>query len=660
MGQPIVAEAAAAPPAVPGTLPIEGLERLWAESRGDPDVAVAVLDGPVDLSHPCFERARLEVLEPDGRTDGDRGLAALHGTHVASLLFGGPGGPVPGIAPECRGLIVPVFRTDPRGAVVPCSQLDLARAIVRAVNHGARIINISGGQLETTGEPEPALRDALRLCAAEDVLIVAAAGNDGCECLHLPAADPSVLVVGAMDAGGEPLALSNWPESYRDRGLLAPGEAIVGAAPGGGTIALAGTSFAAAIVSGVAALLMSIQRQRGQRVSAHAVRQALLDGAVGCDESPTADCRRLLAGRLSVERALAHIISPTHVTTEAETAMAEHIDSSAQSPVRSSNRLGSYLENGGGDAPAWGGHLPPAVAPVVERGVLPPAAFSAPTSDAAPAPKTAGCSCGAKTRTLVYALGQIDYDFGTEANRDSFLQQGLENPADPQALLAHLDASPWAAESVIWVLVQETTPIYGVRPAGPFALAAYDRLREFLRGQLADDVSHVSIPGVESGEVTLLNGQTVPVVAPDVRGMYSWSTPALVKAVLGPRPRANGKHADYDRQRGEIGNFLDRVYYELSNLGLSPRDRAINYAATNAFQAAVVYQRALKDCMRLDAITAERSRVCRPGADCWDVKLTFFDPCHRHERARVVHRFTVDVSEAIPVTVGPVRSWEIY
>ncbi|MCZ0980645.1 S8 family serine peptidase [Streptomyces diastatochromogenes] len=75
-----------------------------------------------------------------------------HGTHVAGVLFGGPGTPVAGLAPRCRGLILPVFRDDGNGRV---PQLDLARAIERAVEEGAHVINISGGERAADGLPDP-------------------------------------------------------------------------------------------------------------------------------------------------------------------------------------------------------------------------------------------------------------------------------------------------------------------------------------------------------------------------------------------------------------------------------------------------------------------------------------------------------------------------
>src|SRR4051794_37644081 len=97
-------------PALPGRtsapVPPPGLAELWARTRGDPRVRVAVLDGPVDLRHPSFSGADLEVAGGPAPAAPDGGPATRHGTHVASVLFGQPGGPVVGLAPRCRGLLV--------------------------------------------------------------------------------------------------------------------------------------------------------------------------------------------------------------------------------------------------------------------------------------------------------------------------------------------------------------------------------------------------------------------------------------------------------------------------------------------------------------------------------------------------------------------------
>ena len=286
---------------------IPGLLELWAETLGDPHVCIAVLDGPVDCSHRALAGARLSQVKTSLFPESG-GVASRHGTHVASILFGQHDGPVPGMAPRCRGLIVPVFGDGPDGSVAPCSELDLARAISLAAEEGAHVINISGGQWSASGQAHPLLADAVQRCSDAGVLIVAAAGNQGCDCLHVPGALPPVIVVGAMDSRGQPLDFSNWGEQYQGHGVLALGENILGAVPGGGTVARTGTSFATPIVSGVCGLLLSLQYRQGKRLNPTSVVEAILGSAQGCDHRPVPNCRRLLTGRLNLRGSVSFIM----------------------------------------------------------------------------------------------------------------------------------------------------------------------------------------------------------------------------------------------------------------------------------------------------------------------------------------------------------------
>jgi hypothetical protein len=71
-----------------------------------------------------------------------------------------------------------------------------------------------------------------------------------------------------------------------------------------------------------------------------------------------------------------------------------------------------------------------------------------------------------------------------------------------------------------------------------------------------------------------------------------------------------------------------------------------------------IFEAALKAKMELDTIEVERSPICRPDSECWDVVLCFFDP-ENVLRSRKCYRFTVDVSDVCPVMVGKVRAWSI-
>ncbi|KAA3656894.1 MAG: peptidase S8 [Chloroflexi bacterium] len=285
-----------------------GLDTLWAETLGDPGICIAILDGPVDQSHTSLAAANLTQVETLVAGITSQGSATFHGTHVASVIFGQHDGPVKGIAPQSCGLIVPIFQDGPKGSIAPCSQVDLARAITQAVQAGAHVINISGGEKSLSGAAHPILTDAIQMCSDNDVLIVAAAGNEGCECLHIPGASPSVLAVGAMDAQNQPLPFSNWGDEYRSQGVLALGEEILGAVPGGGTARQSGTSYATPIVSGVVALLLSLQKKLGLEMSPQAIRDAILSSANACDWQNGADCRPFLVGSLNVSGAQALIV----------------------------------------------------------------------------------------------------------------------------------------------------------------------------------------------------------------------------------------------------------------------------------------------------------------------------------------------------------------
>jgi cyanobactin maturation PatA/PatG family protease len=642
-----------------------------AQTLGDDRICIAILDGPVDLAHPCFRGAKLTTISAG--LGGDCGAEpSLHGTHVASLIFGQPGSAVLGVAPRCRGMLIPIFSHGEDGAVSNCSQLDLARAILVAVENGAHIINVSGGQLSQSGEPELLLANAIATCTARNVLIVAAAGNDGCDCLHIPACASSVLPVGAMDAGWGPMPSSNWGTAYRRNGILAPGEAVLGAVPGGVAMKT-GTSFATPIVTGIAALLLSLQLELGRMPDPHAAKLALLRSALPCTPEDGVDCRRYLAGRLNVAGAVALTLNGGPEMSDLALLPEREIQASAE------------------PAPEPHAFTPPPAPPMPSRPAIQPSEMR--VAAAAPAlgrgeiaPSDCGCGCGgqakgdcgcggaagtgAKTVQLVYALGTIGYDFESEARRDSIAQAmpgEASNPLIAEQLLAYLDQNPAEAQAVTWTLNLDATPIYAIQPAGPFAAQGYERLRESLRAQIAEGVEIVSVPGYIAGSARLLSGQTVPVIVPAVRGMFDWSIDALVKQMAGGTPAPEGERgrrkrgsADGQPPAGDnasgLADFLARIYYDLRNLGLTGEERALNFAATNAVQVAGVVDSATNQNLDLDTISVHPSPVCRPGSECYDVEVSFFNPDNMNVANRIF-RFTVDVSDVIPVSIGVPRSW---
>ena len=653
---------------------IPGIKQLWAKTKGNSEVCVAVLDGLVDLKHPCFEGANLTQLPTlvQGQATPQSEMS-LHGTHVASIIFGQPNSTVSGIAPHCRGLIVPIFSDYHRRA----SQLNLARAIEQAVNAGANIINISGGELTDYGEAEDWLNRAVSLCQNNNVLLVAAAGNDGCECLHVPAALPTVLAAGAMGENGQPLDYSNWGENYQTQGILALGQNILGAEPGGGTIQLSGTSVATPVVSGVAALLMSLQLQREEKPDSQKVRTALLKTAIPCHAQET---RRCLVGQINISGAIAHITGETMSESELENNNGIEASCGCESTPEASLPGSVGLENSL-PTPADNGVV---ATGVVEAGVTASQPLSSTNTSnnqisAMPNNSQSNNSNGITpsqppqdVTNMVYVIGTLGYDFGTEARRDSFKQlmpavtigntQIPANPYDARQMVDYLANNLSEAKSLIWTLNMELTPIYAIEPLGSFAREVYGVLQDLLAGEVKsedddDFIERVSIPGKLTGRtVKLFSGQVVPVIEPvSPRGIYGWRVNTLVCSAL-EAVRGEQAEADDEQMRRSLSSFLNRVYYDLRNLGQTSQDRALNFAATNAFQAAQTFSTAVAAGMELDSIAVTKSPFGRMDSDCWDVQLKFFDP-ENNRRAKKVFRFTIDVSDFIPVTVGKVRSW---
>jgi cyanobactin maturation protease, PatA/PatG family len=648
---------------------IPGLKKLWSETRGDPKICVAVLDGIVDQNHPCFIGADLTRLPSlvSGEANANGSMSA-HGTHVASIIFGQHDSPVTGIAPQCRGLIIPVFADES----LRLSQLDLSRAIEQAVNNGANIINVSAGQLTDAGEAEKWLEKAIELCQENNVLLIAATGNDGCECLHVPASLPTVLAVGAMDDQGKPVDFSNWGDAYQKQGILAPGKDILGAKPNGGTIRLSGTSFATPIVSGVAALLLSLQIKRGEKPDPQKVKNALLASATPCNPKDTDDQSRCLMGKLNILDAIEYLTGET-MSEDLELESVEASGCGCQDTQINESELDNQLETASEIKPdeivASVTTQTPINIPSFPQQTTNQPTMSNRTSNFVTASEAPSELEG---KNLVYALGVLGYDFGSEARRDSFkqLMPGVSiegttipaNPYDARQMVDYLGENLPEAKALIWTLNLELTPIYAIEPVGGFSRDVYEVLQGLLSGQIQEEnspefVQRVSIPGVLTGRsVKLFSGQVVPVIEiNNTRGLYGWKVNSLVSAAI-ESVQSEAGDAQEDAIRRTLSSFLNRIYYDLRNLGTTSQDRALNFASTNAFQAAQTFAQAVGAGYELDSITVEKSPFCRLDSDCWDVKLKFFDP-ENSRRAKKIYRFTIDVSDTIPVTLGEVRSW---
>ncbi|MBA3938501.1 MAG: S8 family serine peptidase [Planctomycetes bacterium] len=235
------------------------LTALMARTHGHPDVKIGLIDGPVAMQHPDLSGEHLRELlatRPDAHADRS---ALLHGTFVAGILSARRGSTAPAICPGCTLLIRPVFtQHDSRsGLMTSASPRELGDAIIACIGAGARLINLSLALVGSSTTGERHLREALDLAAARDVIIVAAAGNQGTLGGTLITQHPRVIPVVACDQRGRPLDASNLGSSIGRRGLTAPGDDITSLNTEGPALTSCGTSVAAPFVTGAIALLWS-------------------------------------------------------------------------------------------------------------------------------------------------------------------------------------------------------------------------------------------------------------------------------------------------------------------------------------------------------------------------------------------------------------------
>ncbi|MFF2351600.1 type VII secretion-associated serine protease mycosin [Kitasatospora sp. NPDC058115] len=224
---------------------------VWPVSRGE-GVTVAVIDSGVLKDHQDLTGQVLAGTDLTGQnTDGTVDTSG-HGTGMASLIAGhghGAGAGIMGLAPEAR--ILPIRVTLDADSLSDHSEI--ARAIRYAVDHGAKVVNMSIGGPSGVNPDE---RAAVKYALDKDVVLVASTGNDGDKggAVEYPAAFPGVVAVGAVDRNG---LLWNRSSSGPETTLVAPGADVprAGAKSTSAHGVANGTSDATAYVSATAALI---------------------------------------------------------------------------------------------------------------------------------------------------------------------------------------------------------------------------------------------------------------------------------------------------------------------------------------------------------------------------------------------------------------------
>jgi subtilisin family serine protease len=238
----------------------------WKITSGSPKVVVAVIDTGLDATHK--DLAKNVWHDPNAKGRNIYGWNFVtnqpnpiddhgHGTHVSGIIGAVTDfeAGVSGVAQRVSLMPVKYYSDANPGSV---NLRNTIKAINYAVDHGAKIINYSGGGPEFSEEEYLAIKKA----EAKGVLVVAAAGNehqntDLVENYYYPSAYhlSNIISVAAIDINDNLLPSSNWGVNKVD--VAAPGENIYSTLPGGRYGYMSGTSQATAFVTGMAALLLS-------------------------------------------------------------------------------------------------------------------------------------------------------------------------------------------------------------------------------------------------------------------------------------------------------------------------------------------------------------------------------------------------------------------
>ncbi len=224
----------------------------WDTTLGEASVKVGVIDTGIDQDHPDLQGV-IAGQRDFSNNDAVANDACGHGTHVAGTIAANTDN-ARGVAGTAQVSLL-IGKALTNTLLVQCtgSTSDIADAITWATDEGADIISMSIG----TSSSSSTMRSAVAYAWDQGVLLVAAAGNDGpcSDCISYPAAYPEVMAVTCTEEGETQCRFSSdGPESE----IAAPGDDVLSTYNDGGYRELSGTSMSAPHVSGVAALVLSV------------------------------------------------------------------------------------------------------------------------------------------------------------------------------------------------------------------------------------------------------------------------------------------------------------------------------------------------------------------------------------------------------------------
>lgn len=222
-------------------------DKAWALVKQKREIKVAVLDTGVDYTHPDLKN---RVLKNSGYNFVDDNAEIMddngHGTHVSGIIAASANNNVgiSGITGTLDVKIIPIKVLDSSGNG---ETNNIVRGIKYAADKGADVINLSLG----TNSKSKSIADAINYAKSKGVFVVAAAGNDGESSDNVSPASDGAFAVAAMDYNYNKAYFSDYGNCIR---VSAPGVQILSTVPGGYE-AWDGTSMAAPVVTGIAAMI---------------------------------------------------------------------------------------------------------------------------------------------------------------------------------------------------------------------------------------------------------------------------------------------------------------------------------------------------------------------------------------------------------------------
>jgi subtilisin family serine protease len=239
-------------------------------------VIVAVIDSGVEASHPDL-RGRViqgpDLVDGPGGPDDPNG----HGTHMAGIIAAASDNGIGGAGVASAAQILAIRVLDESNVGTPA---DVAGGIDAAIAGGADVINLSLNWPRPSAALVP-VTAAMQRAADAGIAVIVASGNDAQPRCEEPVLADRTLCVGAVDGDMRRAPFSSHGSGL---GIVAPGEDVVSTWRGADYTSVSGTSQAAAVTSGVAALLAGLGL-RGQAVIDRLIQTARDIGTPGPDDA---------------------------------------------------------------------------------------------------------------------------------------------------------------------------------------------------------------------------------------------------------------------------------------------------------------------------------------------------------------------------------------